>query len=50
MSYEIVLKVEADEELSKLSQREKLLVFKQFKKISISPELGDKLGNKSGLD
>jgi len=50
MSYEIVLKVEADEELSKLSHREKILVFKQFKKISISPELGQKLGNKSGLD
>ena len=40
MSYKIVLKEEADSELSNLSNREKLLVFKQFKKISISPELG----------
>jgi mRNA interferase RelE/StbE len=50
MQYKIVLKVEADEELSKLSQRERILVFKQLKKISISPELGQPLGNKAGFD
>ena len=50
MTYDIVLKIEADEELSKLSNRERILVFKQFKKISSSPELGKLLGNKAGYD
>jgi len=50
MSYKLVLKVEADEELSKLSKREQVLVFKQFKKIANSPQLGKLLGNKSGYD
>jgi mRNA interferase RelE/StbE len=50
MTYDIVLKVEADEELSNLSNRERILVFKQFKKISSSPELGKLLGNKAGYD
>jgi len=46
MQYEIVLKIEADEELGKLSNRERVLVFKQFKKIASSPELGKLLGEK----
>ena len=50
MQYEIVLKIEADEELGKLSNRERVLVFKQFKKIASSPELGKLLGNKAGYD
>ncbi len=50
MIYKIVLKIEADEELAKLSARERALVFKQFKKISVSPELGKSLGNKAGYD
>ncbi len=50
MIYKIVLKIEADEELAKLSARERVLVFKQFKKISVSPELGKSLGNKAGYD
>ena len=50
MHYNVVLKEEADEELSKLSNRERLLVFKQLKKISNAPELGQKLGNKGGYD
>ena len=37
MLYEIVLKEEADEELATLSNRERILVFKQFKKIGTSP-------------
>ena len=40
MHYEIVLKEEADAELAALSQRERILVFKQFKKIVSAPELG----------
>ena len=50
MTYDIALKTEADEELSKLSNRERILVFKQLKKISSSPELGKLLGNKAGYD
>ena len=50
MKYEIRLKEEADKELDKLSNRERILVFKQFKKISVSPELGKLLGNKAGYD
>ncbi len=50
MTYDIVLKIEADKELSELSSRERILVFKQFKKISSSPELGKLLGNKAGYD
>jgi len=50
MHYEICLKEEADKELSDLSNREQLLVLKQLKKISVSPELGQLLGNKSGYD
>jgi len=37
MNYEIRLKNEAVEELDKLSNRERLLVFKQFKKIYLVP-------------
>lgn len=50
MTYKILLKEEADEELKDLSNRERLLVFKQFKKIASSPELGKLLGNKAGYD
>jgi len=50
MTYEIVLKKEADEELGALSSRERILVFKQFKKIASSPELGKMLGNRVGYD
>ena len=50
MLYSIVLKAEADEELGELSNRERILVFKQFKKISTSPELGKLLGNRAGYD
>ena len=50
MTYDIVLQVEADKELNDLSNREKILVFKQLKKISTSPELGQLLGNRAGYD
>ena len=50
MPYKIVLKTEADEELAELSNRERILVFKQLKKIATSPELGQTLANKAGLN
>lgn len=50
MPYKILLKEEAGKELSQLSNRERLIVFKQLKKIATSPELGQLLGNKAGFD
>ena len=50
MTYKIVLKIEADEDLGELSNRERILVFKQFKKIASSPELGKLLGNRAGYN
>ena len=50
MSYKIVLKEEADNDLSELSHSQKILVFKQLKKLEISPQLGVLLGNKQGYD
>ncbi len=50
MTYKIILKTEADEELEELSNRERILVFKQFKKIASSPELGKLLGNRAGYN
>jgi len=50
MSYKVVLKEEADNDLSELSHSQKILIFKQFKKLENSPQLGILLGNKSGYD
>ncbi|MEA2100251.1 MAG: addiction module toxin RelE [Campylobacterota bacterium] len=50
MNYKLELKVEADKELENLSNRERILVFKQFKKILTSPKLGLPLSNKNGYD
>ncbi len=50
MSYKLLFKEGIDQDLSKLSHAQKLLVFKQFKKIEKSPELGQLLGNKAGYD
>ena len=50
MSYKLLFKEGIDQDLSKLSHSQKLLVFKQFKKLEMSPELGQLLGNKAGYD
>jgi len=50
MTYSLVLKEEIEKDLSKLSTSQKMLVLKQFKKLQISPELGQLLGNKNGYD
>ncbi|MBU1668453.1 type II toxin-antitoxin system RelE/ParE family toxin [bacterium] len=50
MSYKVVLKEEADNDLSELSHNQKILIFKQFKKLENSPELGLPLGKKAGYD
>jgi mRNA interferase RelE/StbE len=50
MNYKIVLKEEADYDLSNLSHNQQILIFKQFKKLTLSPQLGIKLSNKAGYD
>ncbi|MEA2018839.1 MAG: addiction module toxin RelE [Campylobacterota bacterium] len=50
MNYKIVLKEEADDDLCDLSHSQKILIYKQFKKLEKSPELGIPLGKKSGYD
>ena len=50
MNYKIVLKEEADNDLCNLSHSQKILIYKQFKKLAISPQLGISLGKKSGYD
>ena len=50
MTYSLVLKEEIEKDLSKLSSSQKLLVYKQFKKLQTSPELGHPLGNKNGYN
>jgi len=50
MTYRILLKEEVKKDLSTLSSAQKILVYKQFKKLQTSPQLGQPLGNKSGYD
>ncbi len=50
MNYKLELLLEAHEDLAQFSNRERILVYKQFKKIQKSPELGILLGNKNGYD
>ena len=50
MTYKLEVKEEIEKDLSKLSATQKMLVYKQFKKLQTSPELGVLLGNKSGYN
>jgi len=50
MNYKLELLAEADDDIDKFSNREKILIYKQFKKIINSPELGKSLGNKNGYN
>ena len=50
MKYKLELLLEAHEDLAQFSNRERILVYKQFKKIQQFPELGILLGNKNGYD
>jgi mRNA interferase RelE/StbE len=50
MPYNLRLRVEVDADLAALSARERILVFKQLKKLSQAPELGQLLGKKAGID
>jgi len=48
--YTIEFFPEVEDDLKQLDHRVRLLVFKQLKKLSQSPQLGDLLGNKAGMD
>ena len=51
MSYEVILHPEVlKKDFKVLSKAQMTLVYKQFKKLQISPELGTLLGNKSGYN
>jgi len=50
MTYKLIIKKEAKDDLSELTHSQKLLIIKQFKKLETSPQLGILLGNKSGYD
>ena len=51
MQYKIILHPDVTaKDLAKLSHAQRTLVFKQFKKIQTSPELGALLGNKNGYN
>jgi len=50
MSYSVVLKDGVEEDLKALSKAQLILVGKQFKKLSTSPQLGELLGNQNGYD
>ena len=50
MTYNLEIKEEVEKDLSKLSTAQKILVYKQFKKLKTSPGLGQLLGNKNGLN
>ena len=48
--YTIEFFPEVEDDLKQLDHRVRLLVFKQLNKLTRSPQLGDLLGNKSGMD
>ncbi|MDQ7085498.1 MAG: type II toxin-antitoxin system RelE/ParE family toxin [Sulfurovum sp.] len=50
MFYNLIVHPDANKELSALTKSQIILVYKQFKKISKSPELGQLLGNKNNYD
>lgn len=50
MKFKIIFHPDAAREISGLDNRQKLLVLKQIKKLSLTPGNGKKLGNKQGLD
>ena len=50
MTYRIVFHPAAEKEFLSLDNRVKILVSKQLLKISVSPSLGEELGNRHGYD
>ena len=50
MSYKLILHPNVYKDLKSLSTTQETLVFKQFKKLIKSPELGKPLGHKAGFN
>jgi len=50
MTYKLSVKEEVKKGLSQFSSTQRMLVYKQFKKLQTSPKLGTLLGNKSGYN
>jgi len=51
MNYKVILHpLVLEKDFSKLSKTQMALVYKQFKKLQTSPELGQALGNKNGYN
>jgi len=51
MSYEIILHPNVlEKDFRELSKAQLILIYKQFKKLKTSPELGKPLGNKGGYN
>ena len=50
MTYKILFHPDAAKEIAGLDNRVRLLVLKQIKKLSLTPGLGNELGNKRGID
>jgi len=50
MSYKLILHPGVYKDLNTLSHAQEALIFKQFKKLVVSPELGQLLGNKAGYN
>lgn len=50
LMYAIKFFPEVEDDLKALDHRVRLLVFKQLNKLAQSPQLGDLLGNKLGMD
>ncbi|MBT3387012.1 MAG: type II toxin-antitoxin system RelE/ParE family toxin [Desulfobacula sp.] len=50
MKFKIIFHPDAARKISELDNRQKSLVLKQIKKLSLTPGNGKQLGNKQGLD
>ena len=50
MTYKILVHPEAAKEIAGLDKRQRLLVLKQIKKLSLKPGLGKELGRRQGID
>jgi mRNA interferase RelE/StbE len=50
MIYELDIKEGIKKDLKQFSSHQRMLIYKQFKKLKSSPELGHPLGNKAGYD
>ncbi len=50
MIYDLEVKEGVEKDLKQFTPHQKMLIYKKFKKLQTSPELGHPLGNKAGYD